>query len=407
MRPRLLIVDDHAGFRASARRLLEAEGFTVVGEADGARSALPAVAALSPDVVLVDIALPDGDGFDVCAEIVREHNAAVVLTSSRTITGLQDRLLRQPGVWLHPEERPVRVRDPRVDRLIVRWMDAGADPGGGRGDRRGGDRCFSGSAGPERRRWGRRRDSADLRGSGLAAALGSTGQRADAALRRHLAPRDPGSSCVAGASGPAGASAPVVSDGSAAAGAGHRDGARRVCDRDRGTVGAQRLGDPCCCRLGVGRGGRCFRPVVGSGAEGGPPGFGRGVGVRGRARPRRRRPAGRVGRGPGDAAVVRHGDHRGRRRVAAGPAVRSMGGRHGGRSGDRTGWRGIGESAGPAATGDGRPDCGRSDTGRRTAVGTWTTSVPRWSCRPTMRRGPSPMSTTTAHRWRCSCTTSP
>jgi len=93
MRPRLLIVDDHAGFGASARRLLEAEGFTVVGEADGARSALPAVVALSPDVVLVDIALPDGDGFDVCADIVRDHNAAVMHTSSRTITGLQDRLL--------------------------------------------------------------------------------------------------------------------------------------------------------------------------------------------------------------------------------------------------------------------------------------------------------------------------
>jgi two-component system response regulator FimZ (fimbrial Z protein) len=72
---------------------LEAEGFMVVGEADGARSALPAVVALSPDVVLVDIALPDGDGFDVCADIVRAHSAAVVLTSSRTITGLQDRLL--------------------------------------------------------------------------------------------------------------------------------------------------------------------------------------------------------------------------------------------------------------------------------------------------------------------------
>src|SRR6478609_8595014 len=90
MRPTLLIVDDHAGFRTSARRLLEAEGFAVVGEADGARSALPAVARLSPDVVLVDIALPDGDGFDVCADIVREHNAIVVLTSSRTIAGLQD-----------------------------------------------------------------------------------------------------------------------------------------------------------------------------------------------------------------------------------------------------------------------------------------------------------------------------
>ena len=90
----MLIVDDHAGFRASARRLLEAEGFTVVGDVDGARSALPAVIALSPDVVLVDIALPDGDGFDVCADIVREHTATVVLTSSRAIAGLQDRLRR-------------------------------------------------------------------------------------------------------------------------------------------------------------------------------------------------------------------------------------------------------------------------------------------------------------------------
>ncbi len=103
MRPRLLIVDDHAGFRASARRLLEAEGFTVVGEADGARSALPAVAALSPDVVLVDIALPDGDGFDVCADVMREHNATVVLTSSRTITGQRDRLLRSRACGFIPK----------------------------------------------------------------------------------------------------------------------------------------------------------------------------------------------------------------------------------------------------------------------------------------------------------------
>ena len=94
MRPTLLIVDDHAGFRASARRLLEAEGFAGVGEADDARSALPAVLALLPDVVLVDIALPDGDGFEVCASISRVNDATVVLTSSRTIAGLRDRLGR-------------------------------------------------------------------------------------------------------------------------------------------------------------------------------------------------------------------------------------------------------------------------------------------------------------------------
>ncbi len=67
------------------------------------RSALPAVARLSPDVVLVDIALPDGDGFDVCADIVREHNATVVLTSSRTIAGLQDRLRRSRALGFIPK----------------------------------------------------------------------------------------------------------------------------------------------------------------------------------------------------------------------------------------------------------------------------------------------------------------
>ena len=92
MRPSLLIVDDHAGFRASARRLLEAEGFAVVGEAVGARSAPAAVTRWSPDVVLVDIGLPDGDGFDLSAELVRDYDAVVVLTSSRPIAGLQDRL---------------------------------------------------------------------------------------------------------------------------------------------------------------------------------------------------------------------------------------------------------------------------------------------------------------------------
>ena len=92
MRPTLLIVDDHAGFRVSARRLLEADGFAVVGDAEGVGLALSAVATLSPDVVLVDIGLPDGDGFDLCAAIVAGHDAVVVLTSSRPIVGLQDRL---------------------------------------------------------------------------------------------------------------------------------------------------------------------------------------------------------------------------------------------------------------------------------------------------------------------------
>src|SRR5690349_19372536 len=61
----VLIVDDHPSFRASARRLLEAEGYLVVGEAPDGASALSRAAELAPDLVLLDVALPDQDGFEV------------------------------------------------------------------------------------------------------------------------------------------------------------------------------------------------------------------------------------------------------------------------------------------------------------------------------------------------------
>jgi two-component system, chemotaxis family, chemotaxis protein CheY len=65
METSVLVVDDHPVFRAAARRLLEAAGMTVVGEAASAAAALVAAARLRPDVVLLDVRLPDGDGFDV------------------------------------------------------------------------------------------------------------------------------------------------------------------------------------------------------------------------------------------------------------------------------------------------------------------------------------------------------
>ena len=81
----ILIVDDHPSFRACARALLEAEGFDVVGEAADGAEALRAVEELRPDVVLLDVQLPDTDGFDVAARLTRQDAAApaVVLTSSR------------------------------------------------------------------------------------------------------------------------------------------------------------------------------------------------------------------------------------------------------------------------------------------------------------------------------------
>jgi DNA-binding NarL/FixJ family response regulator len=80
----VLIVDDHPSFRASARRLLEAEGYAVVGEAADGADALARADELVPDVVLLDVALPDLDGFEVSRRLTRGHGGpAVVLTSSR------------------------------------------------------------------------------------------------------------------------------------------------------------------------------------------------------------------------------------------------------------------------------------------------------------------------------------
>jgi DNA-binding NarL/FixJ family response regulator len=81
---RVLIVDDHPSFRATARVLLEAEGFDVVGEAADGASALTEAGRLQPEVVLLDVQLPDIDGFDVAARLTGNDNGPVViLVSSR------------------------------------------------------------------------------------------------------------------------------------------------------------------------------------------------------------------------------------------------------------------------------------------------------------------------------------
>jgi DNA-binding NarL/FixJ family response regulator len=89
----VLIVDDHGGFRAFARALLQSEGFVVVGEvADGA-AALQAVGELGPDVVLLDVQLPDQNGFEVAERLTAKENPpAVVLVSTRDATAYRRRL---------------------------------------------------------------------------------------------------------------------------------------------------------------------------------------------------------------------------------------------------------------------------------------------------------------------------
>ena len=104
MAPTVLVVDDHKAFRASARRLLELDGFRVVGEAVDAESALRLARQLDPDLVLLDVGLPDRSGFDVADEL-GAGRASVVLVSSRAPADVGARAKRSGAVGFIPKER--------------------------------------------------------------------------------------------------------------------------------------------------------------------------------------------------------------------------------------------------------------------------------------------------------------
>jgi DNA-binding NarL/FixJ family response regulator len=103
MPPSVLIVDDHAGFRLSARRILEADGYEIAGEAEDGRTAIEATRRLRPDVVLLDVQLPDTDGFEVAREIAGHADPpTVVLTSSHDREDFGDAL--PAGVGFVPKD---------------------------------------------------------------------------------------------------------------------------------------------------------------------------------------------------------------------------------------------------------------------------------------------------------------
>ena len=104
MQQTVLIVDDHPTFRRFARRLLEAAGFDVVGEAIDGAGAIEAVRELKPAAVLLDVLLPDVSGLAVAAELAESGGGpAVVLTSSRSARDLGVALTEAPARGFIPK----------------------------------------------------------------------------------------------------------------------------------------------------------------------------------------------------------------------------------------------------------------------------------------------------------------
>lgn len=112
----MLVVDDHTSFRRAVRRLLERSGLEVVGEvADGA-SAIVAVRTLLPDIVILDVGLPDASGFDVAAELSKQRPAPlIIMVSSRKGPGDDERAL---AVGAHAYLDKADLEADTVDALI-------------------------------------------------------------------------------------------------------------------------------------------------------------------------------------------------------------------------------------------------------------------------------------------------
>ena len=114
--PTALVVDDHEGFRAFARLILESAGFSVTEAATGAEAA-SAAAATSPQLVLLDIQLPDTDGFEVARRLTAAHGQpgqqgqpaqpgpVIVLTSTREASDYGGRIAASPAAGFLPKDQ--------------------------------------------------------------------------------------------------------------------------------------------------------------------------------------------------------------------------------------------------------------------------------------------------------------
>jgi two-component system response regulator EvgA len=113
---RVLIVDDNADFRRLATRLLEDEGFEIVGTAGDGGEAVAAAGELAPEVVLLDVDLPDASGFEVAARLARElPSVAVLLTSTHGVNDFEQLAVASGARGFVPKEE---LSAARLERLL-------------------------------------------------------------------------------------------------------------------------------------------------------------------------------------------------------------------------------------------------------------------------------------------------
>ena len=125
--PNILVVDDEPGIIQLAKLYLEREGYRVEGVATG-REALDRYHEASPDLIVLDLMLPDIDGFEVCRQIRAESDVPVLMLTARKedidkIVGLElgaDDYLTKP---FNPHELVARVK------AVLRRYQAGSSPG--------------------------------------------------------------------------------------------------------------------------------------------------------------------------------------------------------------------------------------------------------------------------------------
>ncbi|HET7051276.1 MAG TPA: response regulator transcription factor [Solirubrobacteraceae bacterium] len=116
MSRRVLIVDDNPGFRRLARRLLEDDGFEVVGAVGDASQALLATGELAPEVILLDVNLPDASGFALAARIARERpGVAVLLTSTHSHQDFDELAVSSGALGFLPKDD---LSGAEVERLL-------------------------------------------------------------------------------------------------------------------------------------------------------------------------------------------------------------------------------------------------------------------------------------------------